>query len=183
MKSILELLDPKEQDQNREERQLDLLGFPLGFGVGSLIGQILFPVTTTTTTTRTPTQQQSQQNQQQNQQRPQQQQTPSPPRPTQPPTRPDQSPSNSKQFTSQSGCGVSGIQTNRIVGGEAITKHQYPWLCSLKIRGGSHICGVTLLGIHPHVKETILVGAAHCYNRGQRISIFSTELLFLNSTI
>ena len=68
-------------------------------------------------------------------------------------------------FKSQPGCGISGVQTTKIVGGKEIKKHQYPWLCSLKA-GGSHICGVTLLGIHPHVKETILVGAAHCYSKG-----------------
>ena len=69
-------------------------------------------------------------------------------------------------FVSQSGCGLSKYQDNKIVGGERIKPNQYPWLCSLKTDRGSHICGVTLLGIHPHVKETILVGAAHCYNEG-----------------
>ena len=61
---------------------------------------------------------------------------------------------------------MSKYQDNKIVGGERIKPNQYPWLCSLKTDRGSHICGVTLLGIHPHVKETILVGAAHCYNEG-----------------
>ena len=69
-------------------------------------------------------------------------------------------------FVSQSGCGLSKYQDTKIVGGERIKPNQYPWLCSLKTDRGSHICGVTLLGIHPHVKETILVGAAHCYNEG-----------------
>ena len=71
-------------------------------------------------------------------------------------------------FVSQSGCGLSKYQDNKIVGGERIKPNQYPWLCSLKNDRGSHICGVTLLGIHPHVKETILVGAAHCYNEGNQ---------------
>ena len=74
--------------------------------------------------------------------------------------------SDKNVFTSQPGCGISGAQTTKIVGGEEIKQFQYPWLCSLKTSSGSHICGVTLLGIHPHVKETILVGAAHCYSAG-----------------
>ena len=71
-----------------------------------------------------------------------------------------------RDFVSQSGCGQSPYQDTKIVGGQKIKKNQYPWLCSLKTSSGSHICGVTLLGIHPHVKETILVGAAHCYSDG-----------------
>ena len=77
-------------------------------------------------------------------------------------------------FVSQPGCGISGVQTIKIVGGEQIQQYQYPWLCSLK-SSGSHICGVTLLGIHPHVRETILVGAAHCYTRGNRYTVTCGE--------
>ena len=39
-------------------------------------------------------------------------------------------------------------------------------------RRGGHICGITLLSVYP--KETILVGAAHCYNKESKIlSLFS----------
>ncbi len=40
---------------DRDDRQLDLLGFPLGFGVGTFIGNLLFTTSTTTTTTTTTT--------------------------------------------------------------------------------------------------------------------------------
>ena len=52
----------------------------------------------------------------------------------------------------------------RIVGGSPIKEHEYPWLCSLKSKGG-HICGITLISVYP--QDTILVGAAHCYNDGE----------------
>ena len=75
---------------------------------------------------------------------------------------------NFRVFENQSGCGISPYKNTRIVGGEKIRINQYPWLCSLKNAfTDSHTCGVTLLGIHPHVKETILVGAAHCYGKGE----------------
>ena len=32
-----------------------------------------------------------------------------------------------------------------------------------------------MLGIHPHVKDTILVGAAHCYQKGNRYYITCGE--------
>ena len=74
-------------------RQLDLLGFGAGFGVGTILGSLLFPVTTTTTTTRAsgglvanPA---------------------TTARPGSPPVRPDQSQA-STVFTSQPDCGISG---------------------------------------------------------------------------
>ena len=71
-----------------------------------------------------------------------------------------------KEFKSLDGCGRKGAGSIRIVGGTQIRKHEYPWLCSLRRRGG-HICGITLLSVYP--KETILVGAAHCYNKESKI--------------
>ena len=76
-----------------------------------------------------------------------------------------------KEFKSLDGCGRKGAGSIRIVGGSQIRKHEYPWLCSLRRRGG-HICGITLLSVYP--KETILVGAAHCYNKeSKRLSLYS----------
>ena len=69
-------------------------------------------------------------------------------------------------FKSQDGCGRKGAGSIRIVGGTQIRRHEYPWLCSLRRRGG-HICGITLLSVYP--KKTILVGAAHCYNKESKI--------------
>ena len=68
-------------------------------------------------------------------------------------------------------CGIVGT-TNRIIGGESIPKNHYPWLCSLKYQyktDGSHghICGLTLISVWP--RKTIIVGAAHCYNRGIKV--------------
>ena len=72
---------------------------------------------------------------------------------------------NAKQvLENQEGCGVRGSEGTRIIGGSPIKKHEYPWLCSLKLKGG-HICGITLISVYP--QQTILVGAAHCYNRGE----------------
>ena len=47
------IYDRNDTPNNRDERQLDLLGFPIGFGLGTFIGSIIFPPTTTTTTTTT----------------------------------------------------------------------------------------------------------------------------------
>ena len=77
---------------------------------------------------------------------------------------------NDKNFKSQDGCGRKGAGSIRIVGGTQIRKHEYPWLCSLRRRGG-HICGITLLSVYP--RKTILVGAAHCYNPKSKNSILS----------
>ncbi len=59
---------------------------------------------------------------------------------------------------------------SRVIGGTYIQENEYPWLCSLKIRGRSgsynHACGVTLISAPP--RDTILVGAAHCYSPGKR---------------
>ena len=81
-------------------------------------------------------------------------------------TDPNSNAPNSKQvLESQEGCGVRGSEGNRIVGGAPIKAHEYPWLCSLRLKGG-HICGITLISVYP--QETILVGAAHCYNKGMK---------------
>ena len=77
---------------------------------------------------------------------------------------------NDKEFKSQDGCGRKGAGSIRIVGGTQIRKHEYPWLCSLRRRGG-HICGITLLSVYP--RKTILVGAAHCYNSKSKNGILS----------
>ncbi len=66
---------------------------------------------------------------------------------------------------------------NRIVGGTAIDPNQYPWLCSLKNQDGNHVCGITLLGLPPHYEKTILVGAAQCYEEGQKYRIVCGEHL------
>ncbi|TRY79273.1 hypothetical protein TCAL_13358 [Tigriopus californicus] len=65
-------------------------------------------------------------------------------------------------------CGVrqGGV---RIIGGSPIERHQFPWLCSLKYKFPAtnrfqHICGVTLISGPPD--KTILVGAAHCFPKG-----------------
>jgi hypothetical protein len=63
----------------------------------------------------------------------------------------------------------------RIIGGAPIKKHEYPWLCSLKLKGG-HICGITLISVYP--QETILVGAAHCYNNGNFPLALKAQLHF-----
>ena len=76
------------------------------------------------------------------------------------------------QFSSQlqDGCGIRGSEGTRIVGGSPIKQHEYPWLCSLKLKGG-HICGITLISVYP--QQTILVGAAHCYNQGKSVKSVS----------
>ena len=44
---------------------------------------------------------------------------------------------NAKQvLENQEGCGVRGSEGTRIIGGSPIKKHEYPWLCSLKLKGG-----------------------------------------------
>jgi len=169
-------LENKGLDQNvknsRQDRQLfELFGFGSGFGVGTILGSLLFPATTTTTTTTTTTAAPAQQNNQNSQNNQNNQNRPDQVRPD----NQDNQVETSKVFVSQSGCGLSKYQDNKIVGGERIKPNQYPWLCSLKNNRGSHICGVTLLGIHPHVKETILVGAAHCYNEGSKYLITCGE--------
>ncbi len=73
-------------------------------------------------------------------------------------------------FCLQEGCGVRGSEGTRIVGGAPIKQHEYPWLCSLKLKGG-HICGITLISVYP--QQTILVGAAHCYNKGKNKNLFN----------
>ena len=81
-------------------RQLDLLGFGAGFGVGTILGSLLFPVTTTTTTTTTAT----------TTTRASGGLVANPAttaRPGSPPVRPDQSQA-STVFTSQPDCGISG---------------------------------------------------------------------------
>ena len=40
------------------------------------------------------------------------------------------------------------------------TLHRYPWICSLRQRGGTHLCAVTLLGAPPG--PTVIVSSAHC---------------------
>ena len=74
----------------------------------------------------------------------------------------DESNLDNKVFENQDGCGRKGAGSIRIVGGSQIRRHEYPWLCSLRRLGG-HICGITLLSVYP--KDTILVGAAHCYKK------------------
>ena len=44
----------------------------------------------------------------------------------------------------------TGLKATKIVGGDPIKKHQYPWLCSLKA-GGSHVCGVTIIGLFIYI--------------------------------
>jgi hypothetical protein len=81
-------------------------------------------------------------------------------------TDPSSNAPNAKQILeNQEGCGVRGTEGTRIVGGSPIKQHEYPWLCSLKLKGG-HICGITLISVYP--QETILVGAAHCFNNGEK---------------
>ena len=87
---------------------------------------------------------------------------------------PDDNNSDSGEFKSQDGCGRKGAGSIRIVGGTQIRKHEYPWLCSLRRRGG-HICGITLLSVYP--QKTILVGAAHCY------STSSKHILLLQNSV
>ena len=82
-------------------RQLDLLGFGAGFGVGTILGSLLFPVTTTTTTTTTTATTTT---------RASGGLVANPAttaRPGSPPVRPDQSQA-STVFTSQPDCGISG---------------------------------------------------------------------------
>ena len=80
-------------------RQLDLLGFGAGFGVGTILGSLLFPVTTTTTTTTSTTTTRASGGLVAN--------PATTARPGSPPVRPDQSQA-STVFTSQPDCGISG---------------------------------------------------------------------------
>ena len=82
-------------------RQLDLLGFGAGFGVGTILGSLLFPVTTTTTTTTSTTTTRASGGLVANPA------TETTPRPGSPPVRPDQSQA-STVLTSQPDCGISG---------------------------------------------------------------------------
>ena len=74
---------------------------------------------------------------------------------------------------SQDGCGRKGSGSIRIVGGTQIRRHEYPWMCSLRRRGG-HICGITLLSVYP--RKTILVGAAHCYSKTSKAVLYVLRL-------
>eukprot|EP00096_Caligus_rogercresseyi_P011233 TRINITY_DN4357_c0_g1_i1.p2 TRINITY_DN4357_c0_g1~~TRINITY_DN4357_c0_g1_i1.p2 ORF type:complete len:452 (-),score=65.83 TRINITY_DN4357_c0_g1_i1:1528-2883(-) len=164
-----------------EKRQLDVIAFPIGLFIGSIAGSAIFPPptspsTTTTTTTRRPgssgTNSGSSNANNFNNNFIQvitttrrtttttRRTTTTTRRTTTRPTLP-QPPVNTNAFRSFPNCGEKGAST-RIIGGEEIQENEYPWLCSLRF-AGSHICGVTLLSGPP--QDTILVGAAHCYDK------------------
>ncbi|XP_040582967.1 serine protease 33 [Lepeophtheirus salmonis] len=180
-----------------ENRQLDILAFPVGLFLGSVAGSVIFTTSTTTTTTTTTKKPfnifgsgSSSSSDSSNSQiiliQPTQSTTRRTTRTTRRTTRTTKRTTRTtkrttrttRRTTSSSStttpslipdkvlrnfpfCGEKGVST-RIIGGKDIRENEYPWLCSLRFRG-SHICGITLISGPP--SETILVGAAHCYDK------------------
>jgi len=69
-------------------------------------------------------------------------------------------------------CGRSAFearQTTRIVGGFEAKPHSLPWIVSLSRMYNIHMCGGTLIRVHPKAEESdIFLTAAHCVEDANR---------------